>query len=63
MNLYKEIIEKILSEVDPDIRELMLKEEVRQQAVYKGYDMLPDPANTILQWQSLRNKNGKRTDN
>lgn len=55
MGLYNEIIEKILNEeVDSDIKEIMLRQEVRQNVIYKGYELLVDPANTILQWQLLR---------
>ena len=56
MSIYKDIIEKILSEVDPDIREAMLKTDGQ----YKAYDMLPDPANAIINWQLMRNKNGTK---
>lgn len=60
MNPYKEIIEKILLEVDDDIRELMMKESNqldRENKPYKGYDFLQDPVNTILRWQELRDRN------
>lgn len=54
MTLQNEIIEKILSEVDPDIRDILLKTETRQNVVYKGYELLDNPANTILNWQLMR---------
>lgn len=57
MSLYQETIEKILNEVDTDIREQMLKIEPNN---YKAYELLQDPANTILGWQALRDrKNAK----
>ena len=52
MSLYSSMLEKILSEVDPDIRETMLSSDGR----YKAYEMLPDPANTILAWQAMRDR-------
>lgn len=62
MSLYQEIIEKILQEVDPDIRELMLKESKacgEKDRLYKGYELLSDAGNVILNWQALRDrKNG-----
>ena len=65
MRLQQEIIEKILDEVDPDIKEIMLRTETIQQVPCKGYDLIPDASNTILSWQLLRdNKHGnKRTNN
>lgn len=56
MSLYSELIEKILSEVDEDIRESMLKKDGRN----KAYEMIPDPANTILAWQNMRDKKKKK---
>lgn len=55
MTLHEEIIKKILNEVDPDIKEMMLKEETRQGLTYKGYELFEHPALTILQWQIVRN--------
>lgn len=75
MSLYQETIEKILNEVDADIREQMLKIEPRTTVYlnndmtgkrqettynYRAYELLQDPANTILGWQALRDrKNAK----
>jgi hypothetical protein len=60
MTKYDEIIEKILEEVDVDIRESMLKDSKQQKLHsfknYKVYHLLPDPANTILGWQALRDR-------
>lgn len=69
MSLSQEIIEKILQEVDPDIREIMMREEKeryplfgRDSATYKGYQLLPDPANTILGWQAMRTAKKEKSD-
>lgn len=59
MKLYQEIIEKLLEEVDSDIKEIMMKKEPiggSEEYFYKGYQLLPDPANTILGWQAIRGK-------
>jgi hypothetical protein len=52
---YFSIIEKLLNEVDDDIKEIFLKEEY----VYKGYQLIDNPCLVILQWQGLRDKNKK----
>lgn len=55
----KEIIEKLLQEVDEDIRVLMLKESEQGKypsSFYKNYELLADPANTILLWQAMRDR-------
>jgi len=57
MKLHNEIVEKLLQEVDEDIRELMLKPN--RNTEYKGYHLLPDPTNTILSWQYMRDYKGK----
>ncbi len=49
----KELIEKLLEEVDPDIREIMLR--VSNEG-YEYWTTLKDAPNTILQWQSLRDR-------
>lgn len=55
--LYSETIEKILEEVDIDIKEQMLKtEKYSDGSIYKTYQLLHDPANTILGWQALRDR-------
>ena len=51
--IYSEIIRKLLDEVDLEIKEVMLKEG---DDGYFGYDLLPDPTNTILRWQELRDR-------
>lgn len=48
----KMIIDKILKEVDPDIRELMLMEHNG----YAHWQLLVDPCNTILNWQFMRDR-------
>lgn len=54
----KEIINKILDEVDPDIRDVMLRiEECNGKREYRNWELLHDPANAILNWQSLRDRN------
>jgi hypothetical protein len=57
MGIYQDIIEKILQEVDEDIKTAMLKSDGK----YKAYEMIPDPANAIINWQIMRNKNAKRS--
>jgi hypothetical protein len=65
MTLYQTIIEEILKEVDPDIRELMMKQEdFRGGAVpitYHGYELIDNPASTILAWQAMRERNKKKS--
>lgn len=57
MSLYSNIIEQILKEVDPDIRDLMQASDGK----YKGYEMLDaNAALTILTWQTMRDR---RNDN
>lgn len=56
MSLYSELIEKILNEVDEDIKEAMLKKDGRNRA----FEMIPDPANTILAWQNMRDRKKKK---
>jgi hypothetical protein len=51
--LYAKIIEKVLEDVDPDIREVMLK--YQEGTNYQGFELLPDPLTAILKWQELRN--------
>ena len=53
MSLYSNIIEQILQEVDPDIRDLMIATDGK----YKGYEMLDaNAALTILTWQAMRDR-------
>lgn len=60
----REIIEKLLDEVDADIKELMLADEVIPEGslrstfieTLKNYQLLPDPTGTILMWQELRDR-------
>jgi hypothetical protein len=60
MSLHHTIIEAILKECDPDIQELMMKQEdFRGGAVptkYYGYELIDNPATTILAWQALRER-------
>lgn len=46
----KEIIDKLLEEVDPDIKELMNKEA----GGWCYWALLPNPTGTILEWQAMR---------
>jgi len=52
-NSYRNLIMKILDEVDPDI-----KIEMRMLGQWgdEAWTLLPDPANTILRWQELRDR-------
>lgn len=52
MSLYSDIFNKILDEVDPDIKETMLATDGK----YKAFEMLADPANTVLAWQAMRDR-------
>lgn len=65
MSLYKEIHEKLLDEVDEDIRDIMTKPETtyydfpeckKIANVYQGFELIDNPAETILLWQSLRDR-------
>lgn len=49
--MVKDLIEKLLTEVDPDIRETMLAVNEKNEATW---EWLPDAANTILRWQEMR---------
>jgi hypothetical protein len=53
-NPYREIIEKILDEVDVDIKNAMMKWDEKES--FPAWCMLVDPANAILQWQALRDR-------
>jgi hypothetical protein len=54
MSPYREIIANLLEEVDADIRELMLKNDPKENMA--AYMFLTDPANTILGWQAMRDR-------
>ena len=60
LNQMKDIINKLLTEVDSDIADTMLRETkdvfMDKETIYKGYQLLPDPTNTILMWQELRDR-------
>lgn len=66
----REIVEKLLEDVDPDIRDLMMGEHVPDpgQMTVSTYGMgpcrrwqlIPDPLFFIIQWQELRNENKNR---
>lgn len=67
-NAYQKIIERILEDTDLEIREIMLEDteqvvpiyhiegDTTPRRNYKAYELLPDPTNTILGWQSLRDR-------
>lgn len=46
-------IVKLLDEVDEDIKNELLLREGRLNE-FEKWELLPDPANTILNWQSMR---------
>jgi hypothetical protein len=48
-----DLIEKLLNEVDPDIKEEMMKESSSGDKVW---EWLQNPALTIIEWQRLRNE-------
>lgn len=50
----RKIIERLLKEVDPDIREAMLEKEERYGT--PAWASLHDPTGTILAWQALRDR-------
>lgn len=52
----KEVVEKLLEEVDPDIKELMLTKQKVGNNEYFTYELQPDPAMVILNWQALRDR-------
>lgn len=53
---YRDLIMKILDEVDPDIKiEMLMLGEWGNEA----WTLLPDPAQTILRWQELRDRKKK----
>lgn len=53
----KALIEKLLSEVDEDIKDAMSQIEPHNQKFgYRNWEVLRDPANTILNWQLLRDR-------
>lgn len=68
-NSYQKTIEKILEDVDLEIRECMLEDtgqlipifdgDETPRRNYKAYELLPDPANTILMWQDLKDRKKK----
>mgnify|MGYP001602315981 CR=1 FL=1 len=49
----KELIEKLLEEVDADIKLAMVKENERGE---KAWEWLQNPILTILEWQKLRDR-------
>ncbi len=50
------VIEKLLEEVDPDIKEAMLAKGFNG---FSNWELLVDPTNTILLWQELRDRKSK----
>lgn len=58
----KDVIEKLLEEVDRDIKEVMMKDSKIEsyptegdKRFYKNWEMIEHPVSTILEWQFLRN--------
>ena len=51
---YTEAIEKILDEVDVDIKNAMMKWDEKENL--PTWQFFTDPANTILGWQFLRDR-------
>lgn len=58
MQYLKDIIEKLLNEVDPDIREAMLADSKNPTysggRMYKMWEMIESPMAVITQWQLMR---------
>lgn len=55
----KPILEKLLSECDSDIAEILLgrsdqKKNLMDAEYYQNYELLNDPIMTVLLWQKLR---------
>lgn len=54
----KEIMERLLREVDGDLRTLMLEDSSTPSftggPMYKAWELLPDPVGTITAWQIMR---------
>jgi hypothetical protein len=63
----RQIVEKLLEDVDPDIKELMLSDHVPEPGTVtiasyasgpsKVWEQLQDPLFFIIQWQELRHEN------
>ena len=60
----KDVIEKLLNEVDPDIKDFMMTEQPVDRSLYPNatrgyyaYELLTDPFNAILRWQEMRDRN------
>lgn len=55
----EEIIEKLLEEVDADIKAILLEDSKHPKGngkgQYKNYELLENPPYVILEWQKLRN--------
>lgn len=58
MNYLKEMIEKLLGEVDADIREAMMTDSNNPTHVggrmYKMWELVESPMLVIIQWQLMR---------
>lgn len=55
----EELIQVLLDEVDPEIQGYMLSDSDTWQSpngYYKMWESLPDPTQTILRWQELRDR-------
>ena len=56
------IIEKLLEEVDPDIKEIMLCDSNVYSANgvwYKYWELVGSPLLIVLEWQALRDRKNK----
>ena len=67
----REVMEALLRDVDPDIREVMMKKatvdtkgvtlsEYSQE--FANWELFPDPAGFVIDWQRLRYENKDRTE-
>lgn len=61
MNLYREITEAILKELDSDIQAHFMKWDEKERA--PAYTLFADPALIALKWQELRNRKSKLPNN
>ena len=66
MNLLKKTIEKLLEEVDEDIKETMLTKEFDNESTYKesyyAWELTSSPILTIIEWQRMRNEKKKGSE-
>ena len=59
-NMLRDVITKILSEVDHDIGDVMLQHPEGVDSEYEHWQLLQDPVQTILKWQELRDRKHDR---